>query len=331
MHPGPILGYGAPMDHERLAAELMRALRGTRSQVAFARRLGCRSNVPYSWESGRRFPPARTFFAAVGAAGIDADTALAGYLRGAPAPVREQPAAIAVLLDAIDGSTRADAAERCGIGVQALGRWVTGRSEPRLPDLLKVVDRAGQRLPDFVATFVDPDELPSLRSQWRQLKASRALVRASPWTGAILLALELDGYRSQPAHAPGWIAAALGIDPELEQAALGLLADAGQIRLRAGRYERVASAPIDARQKRPVGDLKRFWGQVALERLDAAALVSWNLVAVSRADLPALLDVQREAFRQMRQIVERSTPADTLALAHWSLVPLVGAQSTDSV
>jgi transcriptional regulator with XRE-family HTH domain len=294
-------------------------VRGRRSQTAYARKLGYTSNVPYEWESGRRYPPASTFFAALRAAGLDVDPRLAEYLRGAPEEARGQPPAVAVLLDAAHGSTRVEVAARAGVGAQAIGRWLAGRSDPRLPDLLRVIDLAGRRLPDFVATWVDPEQVPSMRERWRQLQASRALVRASPWTSAVLLCFELASYRALPAHVRGFVAERLGIDVALEDAAVDLLAAAGQIRTVRGRYVRVETAPIDAREARPAADLKRFWAGVAVERLDRAALVSWNLLAVSRADLAALREVQRESFRQMRQIVERSEPVEVVALAHWSL------------
>ena len=46
------------LNYDQLAAELLRALRGHRSQEAFRRQLHYRSNVAYFWESGRRAPSA---------------------------------------------------------------------------------------------------------------------------------------------------------------------------------------------------------------------------------------------------------------------------------
>src|SRR5690349_9183945 len=46
------------MDFTCVAMELLRLLRGKRSQTAFSRRLGYRSNIAYRWESGRCFPTA---------------------------------------------------------------------------------------------------------------------------------------------------------------------------------------------------------------------------------------------------------------------------------
>ena len=43
---------------ERAAQEILRAIRGSVSQVAFSRMLGYRSNPVSDWEGGRRFPTA---------------------------------------------------------------------------------------------------------------------------------------------------------------------------------------------------------------------------------------------------------------------------------
>src|SRR5262245_38605960 len=58
---GPICTILLDMDHEALAKELIRALRGKRSQVALSRRLKHRSNVLYAWEAGLRAPTAAGF------------------------------------------------------------------------------------------------------------------------------------------------------------------------------------------------------------------------------------------------------------------------------
>ncbi len=45
-----------PMDYADVASELVRALRGRRSQTAFSKWLGYRSNVASAWEAGARVP-----------------------------------------------------------------------------------------------------------------------------------------------------------------------------------------------------------------------------------------------------------------------------------
>ena len=55
----------ASMDYEQIAAELIRSLRGKRSQAAFSRKLGYKSNIVNRWEAREAFPSASTFLAVV--------------------------------------------------------------------------------------------------------------------------------------------------------------------------------------------------------------------------------------------------------------------------
>src|SRR5690349_16332917 len=59
------------LDHEQLAAEWLRAMRGKRSQRAFSRRLGYRTNIAYRWESARCWPTASSTLRAMKKLGFD--------------------------------------------------------------------------------------------------------------------------------------------------------------------------------------------------------------------------------------------------------------------
>jgi hypothetical protein len=67
------------IDYEALASEVIRALRGERSQLAFSRRLGRASNVVYAWESGRSFPTAAETLRAAALRGHDVRAILARF------------------------------------------------------------------------------------------------------------------------------------------------------------------------------------------------------------------------------------------------------------
>lgn len=59
------------MDFDELASDFLRALRGKRSQLAFSRRLGYRSNVVARWENHRCWPTAAGTLYAASRTGID--------------------------------------------------------------------------------------------------------------------------------------------------------------------------------------------------------------------------------------------------------------------
>ncbi|HCH63405.1 MAG TPA: hypothetical protein DFR83_11410, partial [Deltaproteobacteria bacterium] len=73
------------LDPATVASEFLVALRGKRSQTAWSRRLGYRSNVAYAWESGRRWPTAAETFRACGRAHIDVEASLVRFYGTRPA------------------------------------------------------------------------------------------------------------------------------------------------------------------------------------------------------------------------------------------------------
>ena len=97
------------MDYETLARELVRALRGSRSQVALSRRLGYASNVAYAWEAGRRWPTAAEFFRMASRVGVDVEAAIVGFFRGRPGWLESldptSPEGVAALLADLRGNT----------------------------------------------------------------------------------------------------------------------------------------------------------------------------------------------------------------------------------
>ena len=109
------------MDFEQIAKEFCRALRAGRSQVAWSRRLGYRSNVAYSWEKGRRWPTAAEAFRAAERNGADLHHALRAFFGRACPPWVDSlnlttAAATAALLDEVRGSaTITSLAEETGI------------------------------------------------------------------------------------------------------------------------------------------------------------------------------------------------------------------------
>jgi transcriptional regulator with XRE-family HTH domain len=203
-------------DYSRIARDFLRALRGKRSQAAFSRRLGYRTNVAYTWESGRAFPTAATVLAAAARTGVDVRGAIARFYRAAPPWLTEvdptSPAGVARLLDDLRGRTSivelARVAKRSRF---AIARWLKGDAEPRWPEFLLLVETTSLRLLDFLATLTDVSKLPSLAVAWAELEATRRAAYDVPWTQAVLRALELTEYKSLERHERGWLARRVGI------------------------------------------------------------------------------------------------------------------------
>lgn len=321
------------MDHEALAKQLIRALRGRRSQVALSRRLKCRSNVVYTWESGRRWPTAAVFFHLAERTGIDVVAGIAQFL-GALPPILEgrnfaEPETVALFLSHLrEGTTLVELARRVGTNRVSLARWLKGEAEPRLPELLRVIDASSLRLLDFVAVFVPPDRLPEAREKWRVLEAQRTVAYSLPWSHAVMRLLETEAYRQLPQHQPGFIARRLGISDAEEAECLQALATSELIAKRRKRWVTTQVLTVDTRRNPGAGRaLKQHWAQVALGRLPALEprendLFSYNLFNVSEKDWVRLRELHIAYYQELRRIINASEPAERVALVNVQLMRL---------
>jgi transcriptional regulator with XRE-family HTH domain len=318
------------MDHEVLSSELVRALRGTRSQGALNRRLGRSSNVAHTWERGSRQPRASDFLLLAELARLPVGAILAGFAAvEAPSSRGFGAADVGAWLSAVArGRSHAELARKVGCDRNTVARWLGGKTEPRLPDLLRLVDATTQRLMDFVAAFVDPRGLPSLKQAFEDLERQRRLAYDLPWAHAVLRVLELEDYASLARHEAGQIAARIGIGVEQETECIEALAAAGQIQRRRGKWTVRRVLTVDTRED-PAANLrlKRHWTKVALERLgeDALAiggLFSYNLFAISNAGLDEIREAHVAYYERVRSIVRDCQRPTRLALVNVQLLPL---------
>jgi transcriptional regulator with XRE-family HTH domain len=319
------------MSPDALASELVRALRGRRSQGALNRRLGRTSNTAHTWERGRRTPSTSDFFRMVQLAGVNVDAALARFGPRPERSVREAGTrrALAPWLEALARPmSRLELARKIGRDRNTVARWLDGRTEPRLPDLLRFVAVTTQRLLDFVAAFVDPEQLPSLHAAYTDLALQRRVAYELPWAHAVLRLLELDAYRALSKHERGFVAARIGISLDDEDECLEALARAGQIKKRRGKWALRRVLTVDTQQD-PAKNvlLKRHWASVALARLDArglpeGSLYSYNLFAISEEGLDAIRAAHLEYFERVRSIVGECKRPTRLALTNVQLVAL---------
>lgn len=318
------------MDYETIAAELIRAWRGRRSQTAFSRRLGYRSNVVYRWEAGRAWPTAAAALQAARRVGIDLTTGMRKFSRS-DVPWLDRvdlatPAGIALMLNIMRGSTPiGELAIRTKRNRFAVARWLKGETEPRLPELLLMIEACSLRLLDWLSILVDPRRLPSVAQALEELETAREMAYAMPWSQAILRALELEDYQALRKHETGWIARRLGIPIEQEEHCLELLARSRQIRKYQRRWvvdqSRVVDTRLDRERSRTVKD---WWTKVALDRLERqdGLIFSYNLFSVSSADLERIQQAYHAFYQQMRSIIATSEPNQQVVLFGAQMVQL---------
>lgn len=314
------------MDLDQAARELIRALRGKRSQPAFSRRLGYRTNVVYTWESGRRWPTASETLRAASLSGVDLRSVFAHFYRTPPAWLESSdlssPAFVAHLLRDQQGDTPiTTVAARAGTNRYSVARWLSGAAEPRLPDFLRLVEATSLRVVDLLAAIVDPAHLPSIAETWIRREAQRSLAIDMPWALAVLRFLEVE-------EAPeATIAARLKLDPVEVDRCIGALSRAGLIQRIGDHWHPVAVDAVDTRRSPETARrLKGHWTQVGLDRLLAGSdgAFAYNLVSISHDQHRRLRELHDGYFQAVRAVVAEDAPPECVVLLNLHLVRLDG-------
>lgn len=328
-------------DVELLSRDLMRALRGGRSQPAFSRGLGFRSNAAYLWEHGRRYPELSSFLKAALLRSPELEASLARFF--------EQPSetftgrrghssrnVTRLVVHLIGNSPKSDIAAQLGVDRTTLGRWCAGKTEPRLPQFLSLVHLCTQRLLEFIALFVDLASLPSTRELHGTLLRQRRLAYELPHSHAVLRALELDAYQALPEHDGALLAREAGLLEEQVSHCLKELQSAGQVVRERSHYRVAKVLTVDTRQDpERNARLKAFWAREALERFEAGrareeTLFSFNLFAISEEAFAHIRRLHLAYYDQARAIIEQSKSADRVVLMNLQLLPLRAPEEPES-
>lgn len=306
-----------------MAAQLVRARRGARTQKQLSRLLGYQSNVVFAWENGRDVPSARAFFRLAKMAGPPADPST--FLGHACPDLCERSGVAAFMKELLGSFKMAQIGHQLGRDRHAVGRWLRAQTDVSLPELLHFVEVTTLRIYDFLAVYVDPSDLPEAASGYALLEAARESARQMPWSHAIVHMAELPSYRALPAHERGWFASRLGISTQDEEECLALLVEMGQLRYDGCTYLGTQSINVDTRRD-PVAtrQLASFWMREGAERVltPGRGRFAFNTFALSKKDVAKAKDLQSEYFQKLRNLVAGSEPAEAVAVATFQFFPL---------
>lgn len=314
------------MQWDLLSSELVRALRGKRTQKQLSQKLGCRSNVLFAWENGRDSPSARKFFELCHATGKPPMAILAQFKRGEPESSVLTQAGTSEWLRLLAGNRSApELARGLGRDRHAVGRWLRSQTEMPLPVLLQFIELTTLGLLDFLACVVDPRSLPQVALSYQRLEAARASAREKPWSHAIVHMVDLPSYARLPRHEPGWFASRLGITTSDEQECLALLVQMGRLSWDGACYRSTAVLNVDTRSDADATrQLAAFWMRQGAERVAAGGTgrFAFNTFAVSRKDFEQLRELQSRYFAELRSLIAESNVAEAVAVATFQLYPL---------
>ncbi len=309
-----------PLNFEHVARQLLRALRGKRSQAALSRRLGFRSNVAAKWESGQRMPTAASVFDYARQLNRDAQPALAALNPNAAAALGTgaEPH-LGAWLDALRGTQPVtQVAARSGLSRFSVSRILAGTSQPRLPQFLALLDALTNRLEDFVDAWLGIAAAPLLEPRFRRGQAARAALFQRPLCLAVMCLLDTRSFDVPARVQRQRLAKTLEVAESTIDECLETLTGGGVLSLVDDRYALSGSLTFDAHATAPLElAAKKYWTRIAHERVAAASpndVCSYNVFSINRADYDRLKELQREFYRGARALIAASEPTDLAAL-----------------
>jgi len=321
------------MNFEILASQWLRALRGRRSRPGFSQLLGYRSNIVQHWETGRSWPTATRFFSICRRLRLPPEQRIGSFLQRNPSWLASanfsQRASVAALLVELKGRNPISVlAERSGYNRFSVSRWLRGSADPKLPELLALIEAASRRALDFVAEFTPPSALPCAAPAWKQLLLLREGAYAQPLSHAVLRALELDGYAAGGYRDDDYLARAVGASAAELQAALQFLLASGQLKKTRRGYKPAQIGVVDTgMDPARARQLRLDWTRRALQRLESGSSghFGYSLFAISKSDFQRIEQLQADYVRAMQAIIAGSRRNECVGLYCAQLLDLARA------
>ena len=250
--------------YTNVAQEIVKAVRGKRSQAFVNKRLGLSFNQVAKWETGRKRILWTDFIAICQICHCDLTKPLSEVLK-----FNGDISDFGSLVHRLVGNARmSEVSMHCGSSRFTIGRWYGGKICPDLCAILSLIDSFQSLLSEFVAALVPIEKVPCLLQEYRRREKQKRLIYTYPEIGGVLRALELKKYIAMPKHETGFIAAQLGLSKKREKFLLRKMEDVGLIEYEEKKY-RVKTKRLDLKGDfEGVQRVKSFWSKKGLKVLE---------------------------------------------------------------
>ena len=218
--------------YKNVACELIKALRGERSQQWVNERLGHQNyNVVSRWETGQQRIYWKDFVELTKVFKIDVRKDLEDFY-GFFENLDDQTK----LVSSFVGDTSIEkAAKFLDTSTSTVQRLLRGATPLQLSTFLALLEYRGD-LFRFAARTVEIKKVPSLFESYNQSREALQTFSKHPEASPIMLCFCLSEYKAKDAHEEGWVANKLGISKDKELDVIADLENVGLIEKENGRY-----------------------------------------------------------------------------------------------
>lgn len=253
---------------ENLQADLLKALRGAESQSDLSFALGFKFNQVARWERGRVRLKWQDFVRLCEHRKIDLNGIFLGVYSFQPGKLRDSPEFIRQLMGFVVGPySHREIADKAGVSTAMFERWLYGRAEPTLIDILKLLQATTQQsFFAWLARLVDIQKLPSVAYIGFQSRSEQSVEAAFPFAPAIEAAIRAKEYVDSP-HSTAILSQLSGVPESVIDSVLPILVETGNLAVEGGKYVvKREIINIQGLTPKEVCGLARYWNDRALKR-----------------------------------------------------------------
>lgn len=308
------MGIERTLDYDLLAQQLIRAMRGDKSQEWLNKRLATNSNVIHRWEKGHSKASWEDFVSLCQVLKIDLQKQMLSYFRYQ----ESLEDTVSILSHLFSNKKLNDIAETSGIKISKLRRLMSAQTSLSLNDFLQVIfsfdDMESMAFVFDISVNASIPLLDELNS--KRLNITR-LYFDNPNIGLLLICLELPGYRKLSFHQDSFLAKASGLSIKEINELIKQSEENDLITLQDGLYVAGSIRFSDRGTSKEMLGTRKFWLNRSIDNmqcktnLDAYGSIVFNTSQKARKEI---IGLYLRFFEDFKKAVAEDTENDKVPL-----------------
>ena len=253
------------IDFDQIATEILRDLRGSKSQGQINNSFGFDYNKVAKWENNELSISWQEFLRYTSLAKKD----MQQYFRENLVYNGNIESIAEIISHLIKNIPLEQVAASIGCSKATLYRWIKGETEPGIKFILKIIVLVDANFLKFFSAICNISNISALDG-FTEMEKSKDVFFRYPLIAAILRVIELREYETLPTHQEGFISKKLGIDDEEEKFLLSIMLRHHFISYKEEKYIALSKTINTAGNRKLQLETMLFWQQQSkkiLERL----------------------------------------------------------------
>ncbi|HLE10751.1 MAG: hypothetical protein A2385_09280 [Bdellovibrionales bacterium RIFOXYB1_FULL_39_21] len=249
------------INYSTLTQELIKGLRGKKSQNYYNKRLKQKTNQIHRWETGKSKITWVEFMRLLQLFKIDFRLLLNRFFR-----FQGDVESISLFLTHLFGNKKiSELSKTVQLSEFKIRRILNGSSPAYLADILKIIDLLNRfRFLGFLNALIDLNKIGEVKEQFAQISSFMKTYYENPRIGHILLALRLDGYKKLKKHDPSFLAQKVGISLSEVAHFLEILIKIGYVTKKDEKYLATSVQSDDSNDPKKQIQIRKYWTAQAL-------------------------------------------------------------------